>query len=164
MLAVLAAQPVGLSPLDAVAQTFRDLGQQLDTETRDLVLEQARIARDSPALQAWMASAWLRDERLVAEVLAQRLGTGPTTPGPGWSLPWRWPRCGPGWSGGCGGGRASRDLFAERCASSLRRARERSDRRGMASGASAPRDRPGGHDGQRSGAESVVGVGPSSRG
>ena len=80
LLAVLAAQPAALSPLDAVAQTFRDLGQQLDADTRDLVLEQARIAADSPALQAWMASAWLRDERLVAGVLADRLGTDPDDP------------------------------------------------------------------------------------
>jgi AcrR family transcriptional regulator len=75
LLAVLRAQPEGLSPLDAVTRTFHELGQQLDDETRTLVLEQARIAQESPALQAWMASAWLRDEQLVASVLAERLGT-----------------------------------------------------------------------------------------
>lgn len=77
LLDVLAAQPADLAPLDAVAQTFADLGQLLDAETRDLVLEQARIAADSPALQAWMASAWQRDEVLVAAVLADRLGVDP---------------------------------------------------------------------------------------
>lgn len=80
LLAVLAAQPAELSPLDAVAQTFRDLGTRLDPATRELVLEQARIAQESPALQAWMASAWLHDEQLVARVLADRLGTGPDDP------------------------------------------------------------------------------------
>lgn len=80
LLAVLAAQPAELSPLDAVAQTFRDLGTRLDPATRELVLEQARIAESSPALQAWMASAWLHDEQLVARVLADRLGTGPDDP------------------------------------------------------------------------------------
>lgn len=77
LLDALAAQPAGLAPLEAVAQTFADLGQVLDSGTRDLVLEQARIAADSPALQAWMASAWLRDEVLVAGVLADRLGVDP---------------------------------------------------------------------------------------
>ena len=73
----LAAQPADLAPLDAVARTFADLGQLLDASTRDLVLEQARIAAGSPALQAWMASAWQRDEVLVAAVLAERLGVDP---------------------------------------------------------------------------------------
>ena len=82
LLAVLAAQPAELGPLEAVARTFHELGQHLDEDTRALVLEQARIAQGSPALQAWMASAWLRDEQLVAAVLAQRLGTGPTDPRP----------------------------------------------------------------------------------
>lgn len=82
LLAVLAGQPASLSSLDAVAQTFRDVGGKLDAETRALVLEQARIAEDSPALQAWMASAWLRDERLVADVLAERLDTDPDDPRP----------------------------------------------------------------------------------
>jgi len=80
LLDVLRAQPLDLEPLAAVAQTFRDLGQQLDDETRHLVLEQARIAQDSPALQAWMASAWLRDEQLVSAVLAERLGLAPDDP------------------------------------------------------------------------------------
>jgi AcrR family transcriptional regulator len=80
LLDVLRAQPADLAPLDAVAQTFRDLGQQLDPDTRELVLEQARIAQDSPALQAWMASAWLHDEVLVAAVLAERLGTDADDP------------------------------------------------------------------------------------
>jgi AcrR family transcriptional regulator len=75
LLEVLRAQPGDLAPMDAVAQTFRDLGQLLDADTRALVLEQARIAQDSPALQAWMASAWLHDEQLMAVVLAERLGT-----------------------------------------------------------------------------------------
>ncbi len=77
LLAVLAGQPASLSPLEAVARTFADLGQLLDADTRDLVLEQARIAAGSPALQAWMASAWQRDEVLVAGVLADRLGVDP---------------------------------------------------------------------------------------
>jgi len=80
LLDALRAQPAALAPLDAVAATFRHLGRQLDPETRDLVLEQARIAQDSPALQAWMASAWLHDERLVAVVLAERLDTGADDP------------------------------------------------------------------------------------
>lgn len=75
LLAVLRAQPADLAPLEAVARTFHELGQHLDDDTRTLVLEQARIAQESPALQAWMASAWLRDEQLVAEVLADRLGS-----------------------------------------------------------------------------------------
>ncbi|MBJ7359214.1 TetR/AcrR family transcriptional regulator [Nocardioides sp.] len=75
LLEVLRAQPAELAPMAAVAQSFRDLGQLLDADTRALVLEQARIARDSPALQAWMASAWLHDEELVAAVLAERLDT-----------------------------------------------------------------------------------------
>ena len=75
LLAVLAGQPVELDPFAAIARTFADLGQLLDDGTRDLVLEQARIAAESPALRAWMASAWDRDERLVAAVLADRLGT-----------------------------------------------------------------------------------------
>ena len=77
LLTALAAQPRELAPLDAVARTFQDLGQVLDEETRTLVLEQARIAAGSPALQAWMASAWQRDEVLVAAVLAERLGVDP---------------------------------------------------------------------------------------
>lgn len=77
LLDVLAAQPAELAPLDAVGRTFADLGQLLDVGTRDLVLEQARIAAESPALQAWMASAWQRDEVLVAAVLAERLGVDP---------------------------------------------------------------------------------------
>ncbi len=77
LLAVLAAQPADLPPLEAVGRTFADLGQLLDDDTRDLVLEQARIAAGSPALQAWMASAWQRDEVLVAGVLADRLGVDP---------------------------------------------------------------------------------------
>jgi AcrR family transcriptional regulator len=77
LLAVLAAQPMDLPPLEAVGRTFADLGQLLDDDTRDLVLEQARIAAGSPALQAWMASAWQRDEVLVAGVLADRLGVDP---------------------------------------------------------------------------------------
>lgn len=77
LLDVLAAQPPELSPLEAVAHTFRDLGGRLDPGTRELVLEQARIAAESPALQAWMASAWQRDEVLVAGVLAERLGVDP---------------------------------------------------------------------------------------
>lgn len=80
LLVTLAAQPPALAPLEAVARTFQDLGQALDEETRTLVLEQARIAQDSPALQAWMASAWLRDEQLVAGVLADRLGCEPDDP------------------------------------------------------------------------------------
>ena len=80
LLSVLAAQPPSLAPLDAVARTFRDLGQQLDADTRALVLEQARIAAGSPALQAWMASAWLHDERLVAAVLSDRIGCGAEDP------------------------------------------------------------------------------------
>lgn len=74
LLTTLTAQPAELAPLEAVARTFHDLGQVLDEDTRALVLEQARIAQESPALQAWMASAWLRDERLVAAVLATRIG------------------------------------------------------------------------------------------
>lgn len=77
LLATLAAQPRDLSPFEAVARTFQDLGQVLDEETRGLVLEQARIAQESPALQAWMASAWQRDEVLVAAVLAERLDVDP---------------------------------------------------------------------------------------
>ena len=77
LLDVLAGQPAELAPLAAVAQTFADLGQLLDAGTRGLVLEQARIAAGSPALQAWMASAWQRDEVLVAAVLADRLGVDP---------------------------------------------------------------------------------------
>jgi AcrR family transcriptional regulator len=80
LLDTLRAQPADLAPLDAVTATFRDLGQQLDADTRGLVLEQARIAQDSPALQAWMASAWLHDERLVAAVLAERMDTDPDDP------------------------------------------------------------------------------------
>ena len=75
LLTVLRAQPADLAPLEAVARTFSELGQHLDDDTRTLVLEQARIAQESPTLQAWMASAWLRDEQLVAGVLAERLGT-----------------------------------------------------------------------------------------
>ena len=80
LLVALAAQPADQAPLEAVARTFQALGQVLDEETRALVLEQARIAQDSPALQAWMASAWLRDEQLVAGVLADRLGCEPDDP------------------------------------------------------------------------------------
>jgi len=83
LLTALRGQPEGLGPLEAVAATFHDLGTRLDAETRALVLDQARIAQDSPALQAWMASAWLRDEVLVAEVIAERLGvTDPDDPRP----------------------------------------------------------------------------------
>jgi AcrR family transcriptional regulator len=83
LLTVLRAQPDDLPPLAAVARTFLELGQHLDDHTRTLVLEQALVAQQSPALQAWMASAWLRDEQLVAAVLAERLGAAdPDDPRP----------------------------------------------------------------------------------
>lgn len=54
--------------------TYGDLGELLDEPARALLLDQARVARDSPALQAWTAAAYVRDEVLIAAVLTERLG------------------------------------------------------------------------------------------
>jgi AcrR family transcriptional regulator len=78
MLALLAAQPAGLGPFEAVAQTFDALGGLMDADVADLMLEQARIAQESEALQAWIAAAYLHDEMLMADVLAERLGVSAT--------------------------------------------------------------------------------------
>lgn len=75
LLKVLTDQPAELGPVDALIATFRQLGQLVDDATRALVIEQARIAQESPSLQAWIASAYLRDEKLVADVLADRMAT-----------------------------------------------------------------------------------------
>ena len=77
LLAVLAAQPADLAPLDALVATFGRLGEGMDDSTRDLVLEQARIIEQSSALRAWIASAYLRDEILVARVVAERMAALP---------------------------------------------------------------------------------------
>lgn len=78
MLAVLAAQPAELGPLDAVVQTFRDLGEVVEEGQAKLMLEQAQTAQKSAALQAWIAAAYLSDESLMADVLAERLGVSVT--------------------------------------------------------------------------------------
>ncbi|WP_372736621.1 hypothetical protein, partial [Nocardioides sp.] len=78
MLAVLAAQPAELGPLDAVVQTFRDLGEVVEEGQAKLMLEQAQTAQKSAARQAWIAAAYLSDESLMADVLAERLGVSVT--------------------------------------------------------------------------------------
>ena len=74
MLSILASQPIDLAPVDAVARTFEELGGLVDEGVAELMLEQAQIAQESAALQAWIAAAYLHDETLLADVLAQRLG------------------------------------------------------------------------------------------
>jgi AcrR family transcriptional regulator len=83
MLKTLADQPADLGPMEALTATFRLLGQLVDRSVHDLVIEQARIVQESPSLQAWIASAYLRDEELVADVIADRLAsTDPLDPRP----------------------------------------------------------------------------------
>jgi AcrR family transcriptional regulator len=83
LLKTLAGQPADLGPIEALTATFRQLGQLVDRTVHDLVIEQARIVQESPALQAWIASAYLRDEELVADVVADRLAsTDPLDPRP----------------------------------------------------------------------------------
>jgi AcrR family transcriptional regulator len=83
LLVGLASQPADLGPVEALVATFRAAGAGTDEATLALVAEQAALMADSPSLQAWVAAAYLRDEVLLAEVLAERMaGPGPDDTGP----------------------------------------------------------------------------------
>lgn len=72
LLDVLRQQPVDLSPVDALIATFAEVGKGFDEAARDVAFQQARISQTSPSLQAWLLSAYVKDELLIGEVIAPR--------------------------------------------------------------------------------------------
>jgi AcrR family transcriptional regulator len=68
----LAAQPAGLSAIEAVAGAFADLGKGFD-EIEDQVRELATLTRSSETLDAWTLRIYVRYESAIAELIAPRL-------------------------------------------------------------------------------------------
>ena len=103
LLAVLAGQPASLSSLDAVAQTFRDVG---GTAGRRDTRAGARAGPDRRGLPRppgvdGLGLAPRRAARGGRAGRAARHGSR-RSPAPGWSPRSRWPRCAPAWSAGSG--------------------------------------------------------------
>ncbi len=72
LLDVLRQQPADLSPVDALIATFAEVSKVFDDDARDVALQQARISQTSPALKAWLLSAYVKDELLISEAIAPR--------------------------------------------------------------------------------------------
>lgn len=68
----LAAQPAGLSAIEAVAAAFGDLGRGF-AEIEDQVRELATLTRSSETLDAWTLRIYVRYEAAIAELIAPRL-------------------------------------------------------------------------------------------
>ncbi|MEC4762603.1 TetR family transcriptional regulator [Mycobacterium sherrisii] len=70
--AALAAQPPGLSAVEAVAGAFGDLGQEFG-EIEQQVRELATLTRSSETLDAWTLRIYVRYEAAIAELIAPRM-------------------------------------------------------------------------------------------
>ena len=68
----LVAQPPELSAMDAVYETFTGFAPVLEQGGLDLVLQQARLSRSSPGLQAWTLHVYVRFEKAIAEAVEAR--------------------------------------------------------------------------------------------
>lgn len=66
------AQPAHLDPMGAVVETFRGFAPVLDDAGAQLVLQQAKMAVASPALQAWTLHVYVRFEQAIAASVAGR--------------------------------------------------------------------------------------------
>jgi AcrR family transcriptional regulator len=66
------AQPVHLDAMTAVVETFRGFAPVLDDAGAQLVLQQAKMAVASPALQAWTLHVYVRFEQAIAASVAAR--------------------------------------------------------------------------------------------
>ncbi len=68
----LEVQPSDLSPVAAIAETFRGFAGVLDNGGRELILQQARMSQASPGLRAWTLSVYVRFEHAIADAVADR--------------------------------------------------------------------------------------------
>jgi AcrR family transcriptional regulator len=68
----LAAQPVGLSAIEAVAGAFADLARGF-AEIEDQVRELATLTRSSDTLEAWTLRIYVRYEAAIADLIVPRL-------------------------------------------------------------------------------------------
>jgi AcrR family transcriptional regulator len=68
----LQVQPVELSAMEAVIETFVGFADTFDATVRTLVLQQARMAQSSPSLQAWTLALYVRFELAIAEAIRSR--------------------------------------------------------------------------------------------
>jgi AcrR family transcriptional regulator len=66
-----AGQPVGLSPMEAVAAAFAGFAGVVD-EDPATILRQAAMSQASPGLQAWTLRLFARCEEAIAEAVAPR--------------------------------------------------------------------------------------------
>jgi AcrR family transcriptional regulator len=68
----LIAQPPELSAMDAVFETFTGFAPVVADGGLDLVLQQARLSRSSPGLQAWTLHVYVRFEKAIADAVEGR--------------------------------------------------------------------------------------------
>ena len=79
----LEVQPVELSAIDAVFETFSGFAGGFTPEVRSLVLQQVQLLQSSPALTAWTLALYVRFEIAIAEAVTHRfVALAPDDPRP----------------------------------------------------------------------------------
>lgn len=68
----LTEQPAHLSAVQAVRETLTGFAPVLEGDGLDLVMQQARLSRSSPGLQAWTLHVYVRFEHAIADAVAPR--------------------------------------------------------------------------------------------